>query len=201
MPVTQTFFDSILKFTGFKSPHLYFNLMIIHILIAVWYCKSFRNAISTQQLVDYYKQQLAISNLNMINGRIQPDQSHLLHFAMMVGLSTMQLLFGLGLATILSSKHRATGIFYDHVEGDSGSSKSWLASTVVGTLHYVGIQCTNLGFAYGSASIVQVIKLLEPVETVLLNINPKRKIASVLVIVLGTTLLLTSKGIHVHTTT
>jgi len=37
-------------------------------------------------------------------------------------------------------------------------------------LHYVGCVCTNIGFAYGSASLVQVIKLREPIETLILAV-------------------------------
>jgi hypothetical protein len=36
-------------------------------------------------------------------------------------------------------------------------------------LHGVGSICTNLGFMYGSASLVQILKLLEPFETLVLT--------------------------------
>ena len=160
------------------------------------------NAVSTQALVENYNHPVGQS-------------SHLLHIAVMIGLTTMQLMFGLGLATMLSSKHSAFGIFYNHdvqaQQEDShyqhGSSKSPKVHILVGTLHYVGTLCTNLGFAYGSASIVQVIKLLEPVETLLLTyailgmVNPKRKFGSALFIVFGTMMLLTSKGTNIHVNT
>ena len=164
------------------------------------------NAVSTQQLVENY-------NWSKISNYPAGQSSHLLHIAVMTGLTTMQLIFGLGLATILSSKHSAFGIFYNHVQAQEdshchhGSSKSPKVHILVGTLHYVGTMCTNLGFAYGSASIVQVIKLLEPVETLLLTyailgmVNPKRKFGSALLIVFGTMLLLTSKGTKKHVNT
>jgi Triose-phosphate Transporter family len=37
--------------------------------------------------------------------------------------------------------------------------------TFSGSLHGVGSICTNLGFMYGSASLVQILKLMEPFET------------------------------------
>eukprot|EP00588_Corethron_pennatum_P022926 CAMPEP_0194316718 /NCGR_PEP_ID=MMETSP0171-20130528/13498_1 /TAXON_ID=218684 /ORGANISM="Corethron pennatum, Strain L29A3" /LENGTH=1056 /DNA_ID=CAMNT_0039073061 /DNA_START=483 /DNA_END=3650 /DNA_ORIENTATION=- len=67
-----------------------------------------------------------------------------------------------------------------------------------------------MGFAFGSASVVQVIKLLEPIETLLLaaifNIyffrKPHgitwKKAFSVVIIVLGTSMLLVQKGIGKH---
>ena len=170
------------------------------------------NAVSTQQLVENYK--LATMPSRRSSSHPSAGQSpHLLHIAVMAGLTTMQLMFGLGLATMLSSKHSAFGIFYNHVQESQedshchGSSKSPKVHILVGTLHYVGTMCTNLGFAYGSASIVQVIKLLEPVETLLLTyailgmVNPKRKFGSALLIVFGTMLLLTSKGTKKHVNT
>ena len=49
--------------------------------------------------------------------------------------------------------------------------KDWHRSDVViGLLHYFGCLFTNIGFAYGSASLVQVIKLLEPIETLILTV-------------------------------
>ena len=40
---------------------------------------------------------------------------------------------------------------------------------VAGSLHGVGSVCTNLGFMFGSASLVQILKLLEPFETLALS--------------------------------
>jgi hypothetical protein len=170
------------------------------------------NAVSTQQLVENYK--LATMPSRMSSHPSAGQSPHLLHIAVMAGLTTMQLMFGLGLATILSSKHSAFGIFYNHdaqAQEDihcHGSSKSLTVHILVGTLHYVGTMCTNLGFAYGSASIiVQVIKLLEPVETLLLTyailgmVNPTWKFGSALFILFGTMLLLTSKGTNKHVNT
>jgi hypothetical protein len=40
---------------------------------------------------------------------------------------------------------------------------------ILALLHGVGSICTNLGFMYGSASLVQILKLLEPFETLVLT--------------------------------
>jgi drug/metabolite transporter (DMT)-like permease len=45
------------------------------------------------------------------------------------------------------------------------STNSWTLSG----LHALGSLATNLGFMYGKASLIQVIKLLEPFETLMLN--------------------------------
>jgi drug/metabolite transporter (DMT)-like permease len=90
----------------------------------------------------------------------------------------------------------------------------------IGLLHYVGSLCTNMGFAYGSASLVQCVKLLEPIETLVLvviailvrdnilsrscdttkleiqQILSVRKVTSTLVIIGGTMMLLGQKSME-----
>lgn len=39
----------------------------------------------------------------------------------------------------------------------------------LGSLHSIGSMATNLGFTYGSASLIQILKLLEPFETLVLS--------------------------------
>lgn len=90
----------------------------------------------------------------------------------------------------------------------------------IGLLHYIGSLCTNMGFAYGSASLVQCVKLLEPIETLILmvlaivvrdkilsrsgnttkleiqQILSVRKVTSTFVIIGGTMMLLTQKSME-----
>jgi drug/metabolite transporter (DMT)-like permease len=40
---------------------------------------------------------------------------------------------------------------------------------ILDSLHCIGSTCTNLGFSYGSASLIQILKLLEPFETLVLS--------------------------------
>lgn len=92
----------------------------------------------------------------------------------------------------------------------------------IGALHYVGSMCTNMGFAYGSASLVQCVKLLEPIETLVLmviaiivrdkvqarsggdtkrelrQILSVRKVASTSIIIGGTMMLLTQKSMDAN---
>ena len=95
---------------------------------------------------------------------------------------------------------------------------------LVGSLHCFRCLCTNAGFGFGSASLVQVVKLLEPIETLLITalvhvflVSPRlrggdltssimttrqllaealpaRKVVSTLIIVSGTSMLLLQKS-------
>ena len=213
------------------------SLLLIGAFTSCWYYTSSKNAVATQQLVKFYSQHILSSESEselssgtrregtgvdigskMDSGIFLPH--HALHFAMMTSLTAMQLIVGLGMATLFSSPHSALGIL-----SSSSTSKSRaidqspernIVPKFIGLLHYFGTLFTNLGFAYGSASIVQVIKLLEPIETLLLtmivhklllkykksaagkNEGPNigiMKVVSVFAVVAGASLLLTSKGI------
>jgi drug/metabolite transporter (DMT)-like permease len=95
------------------------------------------------------------------------------------------------------------------------SSSSSSSHVIVGLLHCIGCLCTNIGFAFGSASLVQVIKLLEPIETLLLSaivivltntdyatriseILSVKKMASTFIIVGGTSMLLAQKEMEAN---
>ena len=77
-------------------------------------------------------------------------------------------------------------------------------SVIEGSLHFAGTLCTNCGFALGGASLVQVVKLLEPIETLILTaalsaISSGRvsvsfpEIVSVLTVIGGASLLLVGR--------
>ena len=87
-----------------------------------------------------------------------------------------------------------------------------------GILHCIGCLFTNAGFGYGSASLVQIIKLLEPIETLILTalhtiyiskdsdrdtlhqrlkeLLPLRKVGATCIIVFGTSLLLANTSVE-----
>ena len=75
---------------------------------------------------------------------------------------------------------------------------------LIGLLHCIGCICTNVGFGYGSASLVQIIKLLEPVETLFLaalvqkslKVFSFRKFASTVIVIAGTYMLLAGASIE-----
>ena len=76
----------------------------------------------------------------------------------------------------------------------------------IGLLHCVGSIFTNIGYGFGSASLVQVIKLLEPIETLLLTALVQRslqalsfkKVTSTFTIIGGTYMLLKNPSIDVN---
>mmetsp|Transcript_2361 Transcript_2361/g.3494 ORF Transcript_2361/g.3494 Transcript_2361/m.3494 type:complete len:1064 (-) Transcript_2361:177-3368(-) len=118
----------------------------------------------------------------------------------MLVLTALQLLTGLAISWPLH--------YYFLSKGGSSSPVAWKTSKkiMLGTLHFLGCLCTNMGFALGSASVVQVIKLMEPIETLFLtalaNIAILKvahgltftKALSVITIVAGTTMLLVQKS-------
>lgn len=196
------------------------------IFTVCWYYTSSRNAIATQKLVQEFSKHAA-QTLNHKN-------THLLdlnpHYSVMVALTALQLLVGLCISLSVQymlSRCDAVGHGKNYKENEDSIGKTTssfpASSTItmamrkgeikifaVGMLHLLGCFCTNMGFALGSASIVQVIKLLEPIETLCLMalfntfILKKShgvtftKFLSVCTIVLGTSMLLGSKGISQH---
>ena len=72
---------------------------------------------------------------------------------------------------------------------------------MIGVFHSLGSLFTNLGFTYGSASVVQIIKLIEPIETLVLTVIfeqsfkavTARKFISMMVTITGTAILLSQK--------
>ena len=75
---------------------------------------------------------------------------------------------------------------------------------LIGLLHCIGCIFTNIGFGYSSASLVQIIKLLKPVETLFLSalvqkslqVFSFRKFASTIIVITGTYMLLTGASIE-----
>ena len=153
-------------------------LLLIGILTACWYLSSSRNAVGTQRLVE----EMGLTS----------------SFSAMLVLTALQLLTGLCISWPLHH--------YLLVGGErSPAPMKTRNKMIVGLLHFLGCFCTNMGFALGSASVVQVIKLLEPIETFILtalaNVLILRaphgltfnKTISVLTIVIGTSMLLSQK--------
>ena len=166
-----------------------------------WYYTSSKNAVATQKLVQECK----------YNGA-SPTGIQFVHFPEMMVLTALQLLTGLCISWAmhyllsLQIKVQTGGT----VPSPLLSPVAWKTGTgiAVGILHFIGCFCTNMGFALGSASVVQVIKLLEPIETmmmialanvVILKTGACRgitvtKALSVLAIATGTAMLLIQKS-------
>ena len=188
------------------------TFLIVFSFTACWYLTSSRNAVASQRLVQQYEELHNNEDENSNHGHTP--------FGMMIALTALQLLVGFIICMILLSSisfiNRASlkespkdineRMFNIPSRGAWVKSRKGLAA--VGLLHFLGCLCTNMGFAFGSASVVQVIKLLEPIETLLLtaifNIVVLGtwhgvtciKTISVIIIVLGTSLLLMQKSIE-----
>ncbi|KAK1748179.1 hypothetical protein QTG54_000118 [Skeletonema marinoi] len=177
---------------------------LIAICTSCWYISSNFNAIASQVLFSKFD----------VNE--QDVQTVLLAQL----LTTSQLVLGTIFSITFFTCHR---LVYGKTQGNSKKlfkKKVNVYDFIIGVLHYVGSMCTNMGFAYGSASLVQCVKLLEPIETLILmvlaiivrdNILSKswdttkleiqqivsiRKVASTFIIIGGTTLLLTQKSMQ-----
>ena len=175
---------------------------LIAICTSCWYISSNFNAIASQVL---------FAKFNSNEQNIQ-----LVLLAQL--LTTLQLVLGTVFSSTFFSCRR---LLYNNSQGNGLQlfhKNVRVYDVFIGMLHYIGSLCTNMGFAYGSASLVQCVKLLEPIETLLLmvlaillrdkflskswdttkleiqQIVSIRKISSTFVIIGGTTLLLTQKS-------
>lgn len=201
------------------------TFLIVSSFTVCWYLTSSKNAIASQQLVQQYEN-AKLSNAEDANNTksiVSQLQSPL---CMMLVLTALQMLVGLGICMILISllslfssnrkglikqlKEEMVCVCLCTTSCDKWRNKGGIRVLVVGCLHFLGCLCTNMGFAFGSASVVQVIKLLEPIETLLLTsmfhvviLRTRHgvtfaKTLSVVTIVFGTSLLLMQKSIGKH---
>jgi len=158
-------------------------LQQVAIFTAIWYYTSSKNAVATQHLV-----QQIMPNIedNFSKGQI------------MSVLTTLQLLAGICVALpiyfiLLKNNTKTT-----EIRTFTLGKKPFI---YIGIFHSLGSFFTNLGFAFGSASLVQIIKLLEPIETLLLTVIfaqsfsavTARKSISMMVTITGTSILLLPK--------
>ena len=173
-------------------------LLLITAFTIGWYYASSKNAIATQQLIQAY-QSYGFDN--------KPR-----NLTTMAVLTSLQILVGLCISFplyLLSKGYTHCTSARTTITNYTSTNKHDLSkhSILVGSLHFVGCLCTNMSFSYGSAVLVQVIKLLEPIETLffvaLVNvfylhrphgITATRAMA-VLLVVFGASLLLLQKGI------
>jgi len=175
----------------------------IILLCISWYWTSSINAIASQRLFSSStqlasSQAIALTTLQLVVG------AAVARLVLLVFGRTKNENGGAGV--LLVSPFRVLTSF---MKGTSGS----IHFILLGLLHYGGSLCTNIGFGYGSASLVQVIKLLEPIETLLLaafvsymtgpfdkSIVSPNKAMGTIIIVAGTSMLLTQKSMVVNGT-
>lgn len=185
-------------------------LLMLSVYSLCWYFTSSQNAVATQEVIQSYKEEHKSSTDN---------QHHLKNmFTLMTCLTASQLCVGFGVVHLIAFILRygvctASRSVPEMLEPLQDFNKKWFT---LGLLHFFGTLFTNLGVSYGSACVVQVVKLLEPVQTLLLlflvdkfgssvhhimTITTKQ-IIGVLFILLGTSLLLwngtSEKGGNTH---
>ena len=178
---------------------------LIAICTSCWYISSNFNAIASQVLFAKF------------NSNNEQDVQIVLLAQL---LTTLQLVLGTVFSITFFSCRR---LLYGKTQGNGTQlfhKKVRVFDAFIGILHYIGSMCTNMGFAYGSASLVQCVKLLEPIETLILmvlailvrdnflskswdttkleiqQIVSVRKVSSTFVIIGGTTLLLKQKSME-----
>ena len=122
------------------------KLVAISIFTVCWYWSSSINAVATQQLFGQFVNVMPISLALILTS------------SQLVVRSILSIIIVFGMVKL--------GFTDESVY----QNQSWFSRSdvIIGFLHYVGCLCTNIGFVYGSASLVQVIKLLEPIETLML---------------------------------
>mmetsp|Transcript_33613 Transcript_33613/g.49393 ORF Transcript_33613/g.49393 Transcript_33613/m.49393 type:complete len:1148 (-) Transcript_33613:125-3568(-) len=173
-------------------------VLVVGSFTACWYYTSSKNAVATQQLVQEYRRLGAENDVHEKVDDFSP-------FPIVAVLTALQLLVGLCISWplhyLLASKDGKNNLDSNDTVGPKR-----VRLLLVGNLHFLGCLFTNLGFAYGSASLVQVVKLMEPIETLFLTalINvffirrdhgiTSTKFLSIVVIIFGTALLLMRKG-------
>lgn len=132
---------------------------------AAWYWSSSNNAIATQILFRHFQgifgRQNTVEDLEL---------SAVAPLAQL--LTTCQLLLGgvVGSLPFLLLRYSDATCFRTAEITTSWKQPLETHEIVVGVIHYIGSLCTNLGFGFGSASLVQCIKLLEPIETLVLMV-------------------------------
>mmetsp|Transcript_27495 Transcript_27495/g.32089 ORF Transcript_27495/g.32089 Transcript_27495/m.32089 type:complete len:997 (-) Transcript_27495:203-3193(-) len=176
---------------------------LIVFLVSCWYFTSSKNAIATQQLVE---------ETDELKTQYQDKASKAFFMAL---LTSLQIVFGLIMSLVLYggiSKFCHNGASPRDISSQNMIGRLELCTKtivigLVGMLHFLGSFFTNMGFMYGSATLVQVVKLLEPVETLifmaLVNVCCFRKSHGItaqksmgtFVVVGGALLLLLQKGI------
>jgi hypothetical protein len=145
-----------------------FKFIILHILqianILLWYYTNGMNGIAMQSFAKIVKDRLPQTSSTL---------QFLSTFQVTVFVTYRQLFLGAfigyALLLLLNRNTKSIGSTWQEASTNVGhlvkSSHWWPLSG----LHAIGSLATNVGFMYGKASVIQVIKLLEPFETLLLS--------------------------------
>mmetsp|Transcript_22574 Transcript_22574/g.55939 ORF Transcript_22574/g.55939 Transcript_22574/m.55939 type:complete len:456 (-) Transcript_22574:1863-3230(-) len=198
------------------------KLISIAFATGFWYFSSSINAVASQKLFSGLKKseslQQGLDELATSSGKSIISMAVILTVSQLTvgGILSLAFLFFVGApqpsdmapdnnntSETESSTTTTTSRIHRLVDFFQGIHKLDLA---IGLLHCVGSIFTNIGYGFGSASLVQVIKLLEPIETLLLTALVQRslqalsfkKVTSTFTIIGGTYMLLKNPSIDVN---
>ena len=195
------------------------KFILVSLVIGFWYFASSINVVASQKLFEGLKAEpLLQQGLEELNASSSRNATGIIFLAVL--LTILQLLVG-GLLSLLillvfdGPTNRTSVLPHKHQPSQARISKRiefcrqfQILDLLIGCLHCFGCICTNIGYGYGSASVVQVIKLLEPIETLLLTalvqvslaVLSPRKVFSTVTIVGGTYMLLSNPSLQINPT-
>mmetsp|Transcript_2940 Transcript_2940/g.4777 ORF Transcript_2940/g.4777 Transcript_2940/m.4777 type:complete len:407 (-) Transcript_2940:30-1250(-) len=123
-------------------------LFLVMCNIFLWYFTNGFNGIAMQSYAKTVRTHDSHSDMILIN------------ISIMAAVTGLQLGIGALLGYILLK-----GVISRFTKTEVNLSSLTTEEVIAGSLHGIGSISTNLGFMYGSASLVQILKLLEPFET------------------------------------
>ena len=208
------------KFSTKDSNTIMKHILIIAFVTAFWYFSSSINAVATQKLFQGLRDVLDddFSSTLLVNGEKNVDHQKEIIVLLAVVLTLLQLCMGGILSMVfLFILGRQTAPYQQQQQSCDPPRNNQIHSfyqqfrkqdIIIGLFHCIASICTNIGYGYGSASLVQVVKLLEPVETLLLSALVQKtleglsfkKVTSTMAIIAGTFMLLSNPLIEVNPT-
>mmetsp|Transcript_24310 Transcript_24310/g.43971 ORF Transcript_24310/g.43971 Transcript_24310/m.43971 type:complete len:432 (+) Transcript_24310:1904-3199(+) len=155
-PLVKDLNDELSSPSNQHSTSMFFllrNLLLLFVNVIAWYITNGMNGIAMQQFSSEIREHRA------------GTEGLLSNIALMTFVTGLQLAFGVVMGMAM--------LWLFSLTQQKGNSKLKLTMTkqdiILGGLHGFGSLCTNLGFSYGSASLIQILKLLEPFETIILS--------------------------------
>ena len=164
------------------------NTLILIVLCFSWYFTSGMNAVGSQRFVKSIQKQWSIHFPSSLERNDQTEEFNPVtavlslqdSIRIMMVVTTLQLATGFllgSMAWLLLESMRAKSMSAAFLERRQELFNALfycqklpvLSAWAIPFLHAIGSLSTNIGFMYGSASLVQVIKLMEPVETLIVG--------------------------------
>lgn len=148
--------DAIVGFLRIETV-IWLSLLLMNIM--AWYFTNGMNGISMQSYAASLRER-------SIDGSLRAAD-----LSLTAVVTILQLLAGTIMGIFVLLVHQS---FHTGGKGDTRTflkkTFSWtVGDLLLSSLHGIGSLATNLGFIYGSASLVQILKLVEPFETLILT--------------------------------